>query len=342
MTTKPFLETLKGQAQPTPPIWLMRQAGRYLPEYRETRAAAKTFLNLCYTPEMAVEVTMQPIRRYRFDAAIVFSDILVIPDALGQRVSFVPGDGPQLRPPLDAPSVSGLKTEGVLEHLEPVFAALRGLSEALPKDVGLIGFAGAPWTVATYMIGGAGSKDQVDAKLFYYNEPKAFEALMDILIDATSAYLEAQVAAGAEALQLFDSWAGGLPPAMFDRVVIEPNRRIRAQLAERCPGVPVIGFPRAAGVRYEKFVAETGVDAVSLDTSVDLGWARERLSASVALQGNFDPLLLIVGGADMTDAAKRMVDTMAGVPYVFNLGHGILPQTPPEHVAQILDIVRRG
>lgn len=337
---KKFLRVLSGEAVSPPPVWLMRQAGRYLPEYRETRAKAKTFLELCYSPEMAVEVTMQPIRRYRFDASILFSDILVIPDAMGQKVSFIPGSGPALRPPLDAPSVGQLVTDKVETHLAPVFETVRGLREKLPKDVTLIGFAGAPWTVATYMIAGAGSPDQAAAKSFAYNHPEAFEDLLNRLVEATSRYLKAQVEAGAEVIQLFDTWAGSLSPSVFEKAVIAPTAQIVDRLRADFPELPIIGFPKGVGANYERFFRETGVTGLSLDTSVDLSWARKTLGERVPLQGNLDPLLLIAGGPALDREVDKLLDQMAGTPYIFNLGHGIQPPTPPEHVTQMLDRIR--
>jgi len=339
-SSKLFLRALAGETLATPPIWLMRQAGRYLLEYRETRKQAGGFLDLCYTPKLAVEVTLQPIRRYGFDAAIMFSDILVIPDGLGQKVWFEEGVGPLLEPVTDLEALKKLDRSRVLGHLAPVMETLKGLKASLPSETALIGFAGAPWTVATYMVGGKGSPDQGAAKAWAYRDPDGFQVLIDLLVDVTGDYLEAQVAAGAEVLQLFDTWAGSLPARQFRRFCLEPVKRLRARLKKSCPDIPVIAFPKGAGAGYETYFRETGVDAVSFDTSVDPVWAADRLQPLGAVQGNLDPLLLVAGGSEMDRAIDHLLETLGSGPFIFNLGHGIVPQTPPEHVGQLVDRVR--
>ncbi|MCA1939759.1 MAG: uroporphyrinogen decarboxylase [Caenispirillum bisanense] len=337
---KRFLRALRGEALTPPPFWLMRQAGRYLPEYRATRAEAGDFLSLCYTPDFAVEVTLQPLRRYGFDAAILFSDILVIPDALGQGVRFVKGEGPQLDPIRSAEELSRLDPERVLPHLAPVFETVQRLSREIPQTTALIGFCGAPWTVATYMVEGHGSKDYAATKKWAYGDPEGFDRLIGLLVDVTTDYLIAQVDAGAEALQIFDSWAGVLPEEAFARWVTRPIGEIVRRVHAARPGVPIIGFPRGAGLLYEGFIDATGVDAVSLDTTVPLEWARDRLQSRCCVQGNLDPILVVTGGQAMLDGIDRILEILGRGPFVFNLGHGIVPETPPEHVAQLADRIR--
>lgn len=334
-----FLDTLAGQASSPPPIWLMRQAGRYLPEYREVRREAAGFLDLCYTPELAVEVTLQPIRRYGFDAAILFSDILVLPDALGADVSFVEGEGPKLSPIRDEAGIARLSKGRLHDHLAPVYETLRRLRESLPEDTALIGFAGAPWTVTSYMIEGGGSKEFQEARLFARRDPESFSALIDLVTDATIDYLKAQVQAGAEALQLFDSWAGVLPPAAFHRYCEQPIDRIVRALKQAHPEIPIIAFPRGAGVLYRHFVETVPVDGVSLDTTVPAPWAVENLK-KVCLQGNLDPIALLSGGDDMLNDARHLLNSFQGRPHIFNLGHGVLPPTNPDTVKRLVDFVR--
>ncbi len=337
---KNLIRTLKGEALLPPPIWLMRQAGRYLPEYRATRARTKNFLDLCFTPELAIEVTLQPIRRYGFDAAIIFSDILVLPHALGQRVWFEEGAGPRLEPLRDAADIAGLKPGGLHDKLAPVYETLRGLRRELPEETALIGFAGAPWTVASYMIEGQTSRDFAIAKTWAYRAPEEFARLIDILVASTSDYLIAQVAAGAEVLQLFDSWAGIWPEAEVRRWCLEPATEIVRRVKAVHPEVPVILFPRGVGLLYETFAAEAGAEGLSLDTTVPLSWARERLQGRVALQGNLDPLLLVAGGAVLEAGIAKILNILGKGPLIFNLGHGITPQAPPEHVEQLVAQVR--
>ena len=337
---KLLLRALRRQTLPRPPIWLMRQAGRYLPEYRQTRAKAKGFLDLCFTPELAVEVTLQPIRRYGFDAAILFSDILVIPHALGQQVGFEEGTGPRLDPLADAAALTALSAERLHEILAPVYETVRRLKTELPADCALIGFAGAPWTVATYMVEGGSSRDFMAVKTWAYRDPEGFQRLIDLLVEATADYLAAQVDAGAEALQIFDTWAGVLPEAALRRWCLAPARAIVERIRARHPDVPVILFPRGAGPLYRDFAAEAGVEALSLDVAVPLAWARDELQRDLVLQGNLDPIQVVAGGEGMRQAARRILETLGRGPLIFNLGHGIVPQTPPEHVGALVDLVQ--
>lgn len=343
MTSKPtkrFLQALAGETLTPPPFWLMRQAGRYLPEYRQTRAQAGSFLDLCYNPELAVEVTLQPLRRYGFDAAILFSDILVVPDALRQQVAFREGEGPVLTPIRSAGDLDGLDISGLHDHLAPVYATVKGLSAAIPKETALIGFSGAPWTVATYMIEGGGSKDFNQAKRMMWGQPELFARLMELLIEATGQYLIRQIDNGAEAIQIFDTWAGALPETEFRAWVIEPARRLVERIHSERPGVPVIGFPRGAGMLYEAYVRETGVDGVSLDSSVPLDWAAEKLQPLCTVQGNLDPILVVAGGEALDAGIDRVLKKLGKGPFIFNLGHGIIPPTPPENVARLAERVK--
>lgn len=336
-----LLKALQGQQSDKPPIWLMRQAGRYLPEYRETRKEAGSFLDLCYSPELAHRVTMQPIVRFQFDAAILFSDILVVPDALGQKVSFVEGQGPVLEALEDRDAILALKREGFAERLAPVFETVRLLDRSLEDETTLIGFCGAPWTVATYMIGGRGSPDQAAARSMAYREPETFQILIDLLVDVSAQYLLAQVDAGAQVLQIFDSWAGNLPEGEFRRWCIEPNRKIVEKVRAARNDTPIIGFPRGAGPLYRAFVEETGVNGVSCDTSLPLAYIRDELQPLATVQGNLDPLLLVAGGEALDRRVDEICDALSGGPFIFNLGHGIVPQTPPEHVARLVERVRQ-
>lgn len=337
---RPFLEPFHGTIPARPPVWFMRQAGRYLSEYRALRKTAPDFLGFCYTPDLTVEATLQPIRRYGFDAAILFSDILVIPDALGQNVRFEEGVGPLLDPITDRAGISALKTDGVLDHLAPVFETLTRLRRELPDETALIGFAGAPWTLAFYMIEGRGGVDGGKLKRMAYGQPEDFAALMVVLEEALVAYLCRQVEAGAEVLQLFDSWSGIADETLFKRWIIDPTARIVARVKEAHPTVPIIGFPRGAGPMVAAYAAETGVDGMSVDSQVPLAWARKNVAANLVLQGNLDNQLLVTGGEEMDRAVERIVRDMQGHPFVFNLGHGILPHTPPEHVGRVLDVLR--
>ena len=338
--TKRMLSALKGEVTDRPPFWLMRQAGRYLPEYREIRATAPNFLDFCYTPEKALEVTLQPLRRYHMDAAILFSDILVIPDALGQTVAFRQGEGPVLEAITDAAGLEKLSLAGVEAHLEPVFEAIRRISGALDDETALIGFAGAPWTVALYMVEGRGGTEGPTIRTWAAAEPESFQKLIDLLVEATTRYLVRQVSEGAEVLQLFESWAGLLGEDQFRRWVIEPNRRIVEGVRATHPNVPIIGFPRNAGVLYEAFARETQVNAVGLDHTVPLSWAADVLQPICAVQGNLDNHLLLAGGEAMENAVTKILETLGRGPFIFNLGHGVMPPTPPENVGRVAEMVR--
>jgi uroporphyrinogen decarboxylase len=317
----------------------MRQAGRYLPEYRAVRETVGSFLELCYTPALAAEVTLQPLRRFDLDAAILFSDILVIPDALGQEVRFETGEGPVLEP-LTAESVAKLDPESLLERLAPVLEAVERVRTTLPADQTLIGFCGSPWTVATYMLGGRGSPDQAAARLFALRHPTAFAYLMDVLVQASATYLAAQMRAGADVVQLFESWALNLDEAQFRQYVIEPNRRLVAALRAEIPEAPVIGFPRGAAATLPAYAEATAVDMIGLDHTVPTGYADAALPETLGVQGNLDPLRLVAGGAQMDAAAEGMVAAFAGRPHVFNLGHGIVPETPVAHVVRLVELVK--
>jgi uroporphyrinogen decarboxylase len=337
---KPFLEVLSGRRQPVPPIWMMRQAGRYLPEYRELRAKAGGFLDLCFNPAYAAEVTLQPIRRFHFDAAIIFSDILVIPYALGRAVRFEAGEGPRLDP-LDTPEeVATLAKQADFTKLEPVYEALRRVRGELDPKVALIGFCGAPWTVATYMVAGQGTPDQAPARLMAYRHPDAFAAIIDALVENSIQYLVGQLKAGADVLQIFDTWAGVLPPREFERWSIEPTRRIVAGVRAQVPNAKIIGFPRGAGAQLPAYVGVTGVDAVSIDWAAEPSLIRKLVQSRVAVQGNLDPLALIAGGAALDRAVDEVLSSYAAGRLIFNLGHGILPETPIAHVEQMLKRVR--
>jgi uroporphyrinogen decarboxylase len=336
---KALLAALSGVRQARPPVWLMRQAGRYLPEYRAVRSGVRSFLDLCYTPELAVEVTLQPIRRYGLDAAIMFSDILVVPDALGADVRFVEGEGPQLTPLRQETDLARLGLRHLHTHLEPVYEILRRLASALPADVTLIGFAGAPWTLAAYMVEGGGSKEFLLARRLARQQPALFGALIDLLTEAVTEYLDAQVRAGAEALQLFDSWAGVLPEPELRRWSIEPTRRIVTALRQRHPTVPVIGFPRGVGAAYATFAEEVPVQGISLDTTVPVAWAAATLrrDPALCLQGNLDPMALLADHASLIAEVERIVSAYSERPFIFNLGHGVTQETPPEAVAILVD-----
>ena len=338
-THKRLIAALNGKQLDRPPIWLMRQAGRYLPEYRKVRAGAGSFLDLCYNPDLAAEVTLQPIRRFALDAAIVFSDILVIPDALGQSVSFREGEGPVLDALTSETGVNRLTGGGCAERLEPVYETIRRVRENLPGDVALIGFAGAPWTIATYMVEGGTSRDFSATKSWAFGQPDSFEKLIALLEDAIAEHLIAQVRAGAEVLQIFDSWAGMLPDGAFESWCVEPIRRIVGRVKRAVPSVPVIVFPRLAGTRYETFAAIDGVTAVSLDQTVSRSWAVKHLQPACVVQGNMDPVYLVQGGATMRKEAENILRAFGGGPFIFNLGHGVMQTTPPENVAALCDTV---
>lgn len=332
------LKVLSGETIDPPPLWMMRQAGRYLPEYRATRAQAGGFLDLCYNPDLAVEVTLQPIRRFGFDAAILFSDILVIPHALGRDLSFEEGHGPRMTP-ISAAEIAGLDPSGLHQHLEPVYETVRRLRAELPAETTLLGFCGAPWTVATYMIAGRGTPDQAPARLFGLREPQAFRNLLELLADVSADYLARQVDAGADAVQIFDSWAGVLDQPCFQAWCVEPVARMMARFRKRHPHVPVIGFPRGAGSLYEGYRAATGVTALGLDWSVPFSQA-QRLQKYGPVQGNLDPLRLIVGGKALDEGVDAVLSALRHGPFIFNLGHGITPETPVEHVEAMIRRVR--
>jgi uroporphyrinogen decarboxylase len=339
-TNKPFLDVLAGQRQAVPPIWMMRQAGRYLPEYRELRSKAGGFLDLCFTPELAAEVTLQPIRRFGFDAAIIFSDILVIPYALGRGVRFEVGEGPRLDP-LDSPDkIATLAQEADFTKLEPVYEALRRVRADLPQSTALIGFCGAPWTVATYMVAGQGTPDQAPARLMAYRHSDAFVRLIDILVENSILYLLGQLQAGADVLQIFDTWAGILSPREFAHWSIEPTRRIVDGVRRQRPDARIIGFPRGAGGLLPDYVDAISVDAVSMDWTAAPALIRERVQSKVAVQGNLDPLALIAGGAALDQAIDDVLANYASGRLIFNLGHGIQPETPIAHVEQMIARVR--
>jgi uroporphyrinogen decarboxylase len=337
---KPLLQALNGSVQNRPPIWLMRQAGRYLEEYRAIRAKSKSFLDFCYSPELAIEATLQPIRRFGFDAAIVFSDILVIPDALGQKVAFVEGEGPRLEALQDVAAIDALASRIDLERLAPVYATLRGAKAALPKETTLIGFAGAPWTLATYMIAGRGTPDQGPARRFAYRDRAAFERLILRLEQACVDHLIGQIEAGAEVVQIFDSWAGILPEAEFHAWCEAPVARIVAALKKLYPKIPVIAFPRAIAGGYQRFVEKTGIDAISIDTAARFSEVAQAIPHHVTIQGNLDPLVLVAGGQALERSIDDILTAAQGRPHIFNLGHGILPETSIKHVEMMLRRVR--
>ena len=335
---KPLLQVLSGGKPDVIPIWLMRQAGRYLPEYRALRARRGGFLELVYDAEAAAEVTLQPIRRFGFDGAILFSDILIVPHALGQELRFEAGEGPLLSPPLVEAALAAL--ERVPTRLEPIYRTVEKVAADLPHETTFLGFAGSPWTVATYMVAGQGSREQAEARGFAYRDPKAFGAIVEAIADMTIDYLSGQIAAGVEAVQLFDSWAGSLAPAQFEQWVIAPNARIVSGLKQRHPDVPVIGFPKGAGAKLGAYARETGVDAIGLDETVDPVWALGALPEAIPIQGNLDPMALLAGGAALESAVSRILSAFEGRPHIFNLGHGISKDTPIAHVERLLDLVR--
>jgi uroporphyrinogen decarboxylase len=344
-TTKPsgkLLDVLACNAATPPPVWLMRQAGRYLPEYREVREKAGGFLELCYTPALAAEVTLQPVRRFGLDAAILFSDILVVPHALGQRLEFLEGEGPSLDAVASVKDLARLDLAATEKRFSSIYETVSRVRQDLPPEVALIGFCGAPWTVATYMAAGHGSSDQADARLWAYRDAAGFQRLIDIVVEASIAYLDGQVRAGADVLQIFDTWAGNLADAEFDRWVVEPTTRIVAQLKARHPHVPIIGFPRGAGTNASRYLAATGISGLGCDTAMPLEQMRDLAKHGRALQGNLDPLLLLAGGLAMKARVAATLEAMRGAPFIFNLGHGIVPQTPPEHVAELVELVRSG
>lgn len=337
---KPILDVLNHQPRVPPPVWLMRQAGRYLPEYRAVREKVDDFLKLCFAPELAAEVTLQPVRRFGFDAAILFSDILVIPHALGQPVRFTIGEGPQLDPIGSRADMVRLKPELDHDVLAPVYETIAAVKARLPPNVTLLGFCGAPWTVASYMIAGRGTPDQEPARLFAYADRDGFASLIDKLVDASASYLVRQLQAGVDAVQIFDTWAGVLPEQEFVRWCIEPTQQIIARVRRQVPDAKVIGFPRGVGSGLLRYVEDVPLDAVGLDWTIDLVFARDQIQWRVPVQGNLDPLVLVAGGAALDRAVDRILEVFSEGPFIFNLGHGILPQTPLAHVEQMLARVR--
>jgi uroporphyrinogen decarboxylase len=337
---KPILRVLAGETMTVPPVWLMRQAGRYLPEYRELRAKTGGFLDLCYTPEIAAEATLQPIRRFGMDAAILFSDILVVPQALGQALWFETGEGPRLEPIREARAVAALRPDQVTARLQPVYRAIELVKADLPPRVALIGFAGSPWTVATYMVEGGSSRDFAVIKAWAAAAPDEFARLIDRLAEATIAHLSAEIAAGVEIVQLFDTWAGIVPAEAFEHWVIAPTRRIVEALRREHPNIPIIGFPRGIGALYSRYFAETGVTALSIDAGVPLDFAAGTLQTMGAIQGNLDPRLLVTGGAKLDAAVAAILGALRQGPFIFNLGHGVLPETPLAHVERLLELIR--
>lgn len=336
-----LLRVLNGERLDPPPIWIMRQAGRYLPEYRELRKRSKSFLDFCYSPALATEAVMQPLRRFPLDAAILFSDILVVPDALGQKVWFVEGEGPRLEPLLEREDWKLGDPEKAIQRLSPVYEAVERIKANLQPGVALIGFAGAPWTVATYMLQGRGG-DKDEARRAVYQRPEQVDALLSLLVEATAQHLVAQVKAGADCLQIFESWAEGLPPLVFQRVVIEPTRKLVARVRELGVDVPIIGFPRGAGALIEAYADETGVNALGVDFQTPADFAFAVAPEGMALQGNLDPQTLVVGGEALERAARDVLIAFKSAPHIFNLGHGITPQATPENVERLVQIVKAG
>ena len=337
---KPMLRALAGEASPRPPFWLMRQAGRYLPEYRALRARAASFIGFCETPELAAEATLQPVRRFGMDGAVVFSDILLLPRALGVGVDFIDGEGPRLDPLDRRIGARELHLEGLADRLAPVCETLALTREAAPPHVAVIGFAGAPWTLAAYMIEGKGSRDFLRARRWAVEDPEGFSVLIGLLETAVVRHLVAQIDAGAEVVQLFDSWAGVLPANDFARWCVEPTARIATALRAARPGVPVIGFPRGAGLSWSRYIGESAVDAVGLDAAAPAAWAAQALPTGMAVQGNLDPVVLAAGGEAMEREVRDLRRRFAGLPWIFNLGHGVLPETSPEHVAALARSLR--
>jgi uroporphyrinogen decarboxylase len=337
---KKLLNVLNGRREAVPPVWMMRQAGRYLPEYRATRERAGSFLDLCFNPKLAAEVTLQPIRRFHFDAAILFSDILVVPHALGRKVDFVAGEGPKLEPIEDAATARSVRREIDHGSLDPVYETIRLVKAELPADVALLGFCGAPWTVATYMIAGHGTPDQEPARLFAYRHPEVFDELLQVLVKASAEYLIRQFRAGVDAVQIFDTWAGILPPEEFARWCIAPLRRIILSVRDEIADAKIIGFPRGAGTMLPRYVSELPIDAVGLDWMIDKAFARDHIQTVKPVQGNLDPVALIAGGEALDRAVDDVMRAFSDGPFIFNLGHGITPQTPVAHVERMLKRVR--
>jgi uroporphyrinogen decarboxylase len=339
-TDKPLFAVLRGERRDPPPMWLMRQAGRYLPEYRALRAAKGGFLDLVYDPAAAAEVTLQPLKRFAFDGAILFSDILIVPYAIGQDLWFEAGEGPRLAPRMTEAGLRDLKPR--MDRLEPIYETVRRVKTELAPATTFLGFAGSPWTVATYMIAGQGSREQAEARRLAYGDPRKMDMILDLIAQVTVDYLSGQIEAGVDAVQLFDSWSGSLAPAQFERFVIARTAWIVGELKRRHPDTPVIGFPKGAGGKLGAYARETGVDAIGLDETVDPVWANRELPDGLPVQGNLDPLALIAGGEAMRDAAHRLLDALASRPHIFNLGHGIAQDTPIDHVEALVELVKGG
>jgi len=336
---KPLLAVLRGERRDPPPMWLMRQAGRYLPEYRELRARKGGFLDMAYDPEAAAEITLQPLRRFPFDGAILFSDILVVPHAMGMDLTFVAGEGPRLAPPLSEARIRDLKP--AMERLDPIYETVRRVKAELSPQTTFLGFAGSPWTVATYMIAGQGSREQAEARQLAYLDPAKMDSILDIVSRITVDYLSGQIEAGVDAVQLFDSWSGSLSPAQFEDLVIRRTAWIVTELKRRHPDTPIIGFPKGAGGKLRAYADETGVDAIGIDETVDPAWAAKELPAGLPVQGNLDPLALIAGGEALSSATRRILDAFTDRPHIFNLGHGIQQTTPIANVEQLVALVKR-
>jgi uroporphyrinogen decarboxylase len=342
MTNRPLMRVLAGEAVWPPPVWLMRQAGRYLPEYRAIREGGGGFIARCTTPDLATEITLQPVRRYAMDAAILFSDILILPWAMGQDLKFIEGEGPVLPPIRDAKAIDALDLKRAADKAAPVMETVRRVRAELPDSCTLLGFAGSPFTVACYMVEGGGSRDFAETRTMAYTQAALFDRLIGKLVEATVEYLAAQIDAGADAVMLFDTWAGVLPPSQFFAHVVRPTAAVVKALRGRYPGVKIIGFPRLAGTLVADYVAQTGVDCVSLDTSVDAGRVAATIPATIGVQGNLDPIVLIAGGKALEEEALRIRDALRGRPHIFNLGHGILPHTSPAHVADLIGVIRQA
>jgi uroporphyrinogen decarboxylase len=336
-----LLKVLAGKRQSIPPVWMMRQAGRYLPEYRQVREQAGSFLKLCFTPKLAAEVTLQPVRRFPLDAAILFSDILVVPYALGQHLNFTVGEGPQLSPLVNAGTLSLLRSRVDIAMLAPIFETIKLVRNDLPPDLALLGFCGAPWTVASYMVAGGGTPDQAPARLLAYRDPQIFARLIDLLVDASIEYLTEQFRAGVDAVQIFDTWSGTLPRDQFDQWCVAPVKRIVAGVRDRIAEAKLIGFPRGAGTMLTSYIEQVAVNAVGLDWTIDPRFAREHVQSRLPVQGNLDPLVLKAGGAALDHAIDGVLEVFAAKPFIFNLGHGILPDTPIENVEQMIARVRQ-
>ena len=337
---KPLLAVLRGERRNPPPIWMMRQAGRYLPEYRALRADKGGFLDLVYDSHAAAEITLQPLRRFQLDGAILFSDILIVPFAIGQNLSFVAGEGPRLTPTMLDTRIRDLEPH--MQRLDPIYETVRRVKAQLSPQTTFLGFAGSPWTVATYMIAGQGSREQAEARRLAYADPGKLESILDLIAGVTVDYLSGQIEAGVDAVQLFDSWSGSLSPAQFERFVIARTAWIVEQLRKRHPQTPVIGFPRGAGGKLDAYARETGVDAIGLDETTDPAWAHRELPKGMAVQGNLDPLALIAGGEPLRQAVQRVLDAFSGRPHIFNLGHGIQQDTPVAHVEELMALVKGG